>query len=292
MGRNSRIEWTHHTFNPWWGCSKVSPACRNCYAESWAGRLGFSIWGDRSPRRFFGEEHWAEPIGWNREAEVNGERRRVFCASMADVFEDRKDLNSWRDRLWSLIERTTWLDWLLLTKRPECIEFCVPWSAGWPPNAWLGTTIETQGWALKRIPDLLKHPAVLRFVSCEPLLGPLDLKCWLSQPNSAKSRQDIRGIDWVIAGGESGPRARPMNPAWAEDLRDQCTNAGVPFHFKQWGHWRPAGDRDAPGARTVRVQGRNGGLVTLVKLGKKAAGRELAGKVWDAVPEPGIPMAR
>lgn len=119
MARNSPIEWTHHTFNPWWGCAKVSPACAHCYAEKWARRVGLSLWGEEVPRRFFGDRHWREPIVWNAEAQRAGCKRRVFCASMADVFEPRKELEPWRLRLWSLIECTPWLDWLLLTKRPE-----------------------------------------------------------------------------------------------------------------------------------------------------------------------------
>lgn len=294
MGKNSTIEWTHHTFNPWWGCAKVSPACRNCYAEAWAIRIGLPVWGNESPRRFFGEDHWNAPFAWNREAEAGRTRRRVFCASMADVFEDRRDLDPWRARLWSLIESTPWLDWLLLTKRPDHVGRLVPWGADWPRNVWLGTSVETQGWALKRAPKLLDYPAVVRFVSCEPLLGALDLKRWLPPKRKAASGSGENPptpteryfIDWVIAGGESGPRARPMNPAWVEDLRDQCTAAGVPFHFKQWGHWRPTTEDDVVGQQTRRLQGRNGRPVTLVKLGKKAAGRELAGRVWDQVPRP------
>jgi protein gp37 len=112
VGKNSSIEWTHHTFNPWWGCVKVSPACQNCYALEFARRLGHSIWGAAAPRRFFGENHWLEPLKWNARAKADGERKRVFCASMADVFEARTDLNSERAKLWKLIEATPWLDWL------------------------------------------------------------------------------------------------------------------------------------------------------------------------------------
>ena len=118
MGKNSSIEWTDHTFNPWWGCARVSPGCNNCYAEAWARRVGENIWGAKQDRRVFGEKHWGEPLKWNAEAQEQELRRRVFCASMADVFELRSDLDPWRDRLWALIDQTPWLDWLLLTKRP------------------------------------------------------------------------------------------------------------------------------------------------------------------------------
>src|SRR4051812_42185869 len=127
MAKNSHIEWTHHTFNPWWGCTKVSPACNNCYAELWAKRMGHKIWGGTAPRRFFTDAHWKGPLVWNEEAQAKGERERVFCASMADVFERRAELNPYRERLWALIAETPWLDWLLLTKRPQNIGGMVPW---------------------------------------------------------------------------------------------------------------------------------------------------------------------
>lgn len=122
MGKNSRIEWTDHTFNPWWGCTKVSEACKNCYAEAWSKRVGQQVWGPQAERRFFGERHWLEPLKWNADAAAHGKRLRVFCASMADVFEDRRSLDPWRSKLWELIEATPQLDWLLLTKRPEHVQ--------------------------------------------------------------------------------------------------------------------------------------------------------------------------
>lgn len=267
MAKNSRIEWTDHTFNPWWGCVKVSPACKHCYAEAWAKRVGAAVWGARAPRRFFSDKHWAEPRRWNREAEASGRRHRVFCASMADVFEDRRELDEWRERLASLIDETPWLDWLLLTKRPEKAAKLAPWGAVWPRNVWLGTTVETQVWVERRLPALAKIPARVRFLSCEPLLGPLDLSEWLNPY-----------VHWVIAGGESGPRARPSDPAWFRSLRDQCIAARVPFHFKQWGNWSP----DGGPAKTRRVI--NGSL--LFRLDKSLAGRVLDGRTWDELPAP------
>jgi len=276
MAENSKIEWTHHTFNPWWGCIKVSPACKHCYAESWAKRVGMDLWGGRSPRRFFGEAHWGEPAKWNRDALKAGQRRRVFCASMADVFESRRELDAWRARLWPVIEATPWLDWLLLTKRPENVRSMAPWGDHWPQNVWLGTTAENQHWAAKRIPLLLENPAKVLFLSAEPLLGPLDLRQWLPRSSSA------RGLGWIIAGGESGGKARPMNPLWAEAVRDQCLDAGVPFHFKQWGHWGPDASRGK--VKTVQFERQAAQPIVLFRLGKHAAGRLLSGRTWDGFP--------
>src|ERR1043166_1801812 len=134
MGKNSSIEWTDHTFNPWWGCVKVSPACAHCYAEAWAKRVGQAVWGAAATRRFFGQTHWREPLRWNAEAKREARRRRVFCASMADVFEPRKELDAERAKLWALIAATPWLDWLLLTKRPGSVGALVPWTTAWPAN--------------------------------------------------------------------------------------------------------------------------------------------------------------
>ena len=264
MAKNSKIEWTHHTFNPWWGCIKVSPACKHCYAESWARRLGQNLWGASSPRRFFGEQHWSEPLKWNRQAEKDGQRKGVFCASMADVFEARGELDLWRDKLWTLIEQTPWLDWLLLTKRPQHIERYAPWSE-WPAHVWLGTTAETQKWADERIAELVRNAASVRFISAEPLLGALDISRWLHRG----------ALDWVIAGGESGSKARPTKPVWVRDLRDQCGRFGVAFHFKQWGHWAPEHPTGASKVRVLEVASGAGDRETLFAVGKKQAGRRL-----------------
>ncbi|HVT78337.1 MAG TPA: phage Gp37/Gp68 family protein [Acidimicrobiales bacterium] len=233
MGENSNIGWTDHTHNPWWGCARVSEGCQKCYAETFANRLGLDLWGKTSPRRFFGDDHWAKPLRWNRKAIAVGERHRVFCASMADVFEDRDDLVDERARLFDLIEQTTQLDWLLLTKRPENVAaLAARWMGStWPANVWLGTTVEHQDAAERRIPILLEVPARLRFLSCEPLLGPVDVTPWLSP--------GPRRVDWVIAGGESGATRRAFDVAWAEALLDQCAAAGVPFFFKQHGGRTP-----------------------------------------------------
>ena len=223
---NSSIEWTDHTFNPWWGCTKVSPACDNCYAEVWAKRTGHDVWGARASRRMLSDEYWRQPLKWDRASSRDGRRARVFCASMADVFEWGHGLSASRARLWRTIEATPNLDWLLLTKRPHLVRRLAPWTL-WPENVWVGTTIENQHLAGKRMRFLLDVPCRFRFLSCEPLLGPIDLSEW------------IEGVDWVIAGGESGAKARPSHPDWVRSLRQQCIDADVAFHFKQWGNWRP-----------------------------------------------------
>jgi protein gp37 len=249
MGKDSKIEWTHHTYNPWWGCVKVSPGCEHCYAETFAKRTGHAIWGPAATteRRTFGDKHWAEPLKWNEDAAKAGERRRVFCASMADVFEDHPHLPEQRFRLALLMNDTPMLDWLLLTKRPENI--MKMWmhdmdSVLFLSNEWIGTSVENQAMADKRIPALAKIRAATRFLSCEPLLGPLDLSPWLD------------AVQWVIVGGESGPKARPMQADWVRGIRDQCNAAGVAFLFKQWGGVR-----------------------------KHETGRELDGRTWDEYPK-------
>ena len=280
MARNSSIEWTHHTFNPWWGCNRVSPACDNCYAEAWARRLGQDVWGGRAPRRLFGDTHWREPLRWNAEAVAAGRRERVFCASMADVFEWRATLNEQRTRLWALIEQTPNLDWLLLTKRPQHILRMAPWDNEWPRNVWVGTTVENQRLADIRLPHLLAVPARVRFLSCEPLLGPLNLRPWFNGRGK-------HSIDWVIAGGESGAHSRPMHPDWVSELLRQCQRANVPFHFKQWGHWAPADLIALPTPSTLLTMD-NERPVRMVRAGKGRTGRVLQGTTWDGLPHPSV----
>lgn len=245
MGKDSKIEWTHHTFNPWWGCVKVSAGCQHCYAETLAKRTGHNIWGPwtSTTRRTFGDKHWAEPLKWNDDAAKAGERRRVFCASMADAFEDHPILGNERLRLWKLIADTPALDWLLLTKRPENINDMVPahWRNvnRWPANVWIGTSVENQEMANKRIPELINVPARVRFLSCEPLLGPVVLGDWLGYDTGVEHYGAIEhkpsDIQWVIVGGESGPKARPMRSDWVRTLRDDCVAAGTAFFMKQMG---------------------------------------------------------
>jgi len=241
MGKDSAISWTHHTFNPWWGCVEVSPACDNCYARELAvKRWGFDIWGKDKPRRFFTDKHWNEPIKWNTAAKNAKTRHRVFCASMADICEDRDDLNPHRKRLWDLIEATPDLDWMLLTKRPEHYRKMLPthWQVAGDkparPNVWLGTTAENQRRADERIPELFKVPAAVYWISAEPLVGPIDFSGHWSREGQLSSAFS-RGIDWIIVGGESGEEPRRMDPQWARDIRKQCQENGAAFHFKQKG---------------------------------------------------------
>ncbi len=226
MGSNSRIEWTTHTFNPWWGCTKVSDGCKFCYAEALSRRYGHGVWGDGRPRRLLSDGHWLEPLKWNADAERRRVRHRVFCASMADVFEEGAPANQ-LERLWSLIRETPKLDWQLLTKRPQRIVENLPrdWGKGYA-NVWLGTSVEDDR-VLSRVEHLRQVPAAVRFLSLEPLIGPLrDLP--------------LTGIDWVIVGGESGPHSRTMDPDWVLEIRQQCVEGGVAFFFKQWGGVRKA----------------------------------------------------
>lgn len=277
MAKDSKIEWTHHTFNPWWGCRKVSPACLHCYAETWARRLALDLWGAKTPRRFFADEYWRQPLKWNREAERTKTRRRVFCASMADVFEGRPELDQWRERLWPLIESTPWLDWLLLTKRIHNVERMVPWSVKWPRNVWLGTTAENQRWTDRRLPTLLGLNAQVRFISVEPLLGPVSIATHLRSTGAGQ-------LHWLIAGGESGHGARPTHPQWVRSLRDECQGNNVAFHFKQWGHWTPTLPRGLATKHQITLNDIHSGASLLYGLGKHAAGRELDGRTWDQFP--------
>lgn len=243
--KDTKISWSHHTFNPWVGCQKKGPGCDNCYAESWAKRSGRVQWGPHAERSLTSKDIWDQPKKWDAEAARLGIRYRVFCASLADVFDNAVP-PEWRARLFELIRRTPNLDWLLLTKRignanqmiqqavaDLDIGYSVPFAA-WPwPNVWIGATVCNQEEARRDLPKLSRIEAVVRFVSYEPALGELDLFESVMTINGP--RQLIEGLDWVIAGGESGPRARPMDVAWARLVREQCDRVGVAFHMKQLG---------------------------------------------------------
>ena len=230
------------TFNPWIGCQKVSAGCAHCYAETLMDhRYGKVKWGPAGTRVRTSAANWRKPLKWDREAWAEGVRRKVFCASLADVFEDRDELNPWRRDLARLVWETPNLDWLFLTKRPEnakqmSYEMWFP-DAAWPKNYWVGTSVEDQRTADVRIPRLLEIPAAVRFLSVEPLLGPVDLRRgiyrgthFLPAPALGTS---LDGIDWCIVGAESGHGARPMELDWVRWVRDQCLSAKVAFFFKQ-----------------------------------------------------------
>lgn len=326
MSENSKIEWCHHTFNPWIGCTKVGPGCDNCYAEAdFDKRRHVVQWGAGQPRKRTAASNWAHPLRWNAEAERLGVRYRVFCASLADVFDNEVPAE-WRADLFDLIERTPHLDWLLVTKRIGNVRQMIPdrWSVCMPPNLWLGITVVNQAEADRDIPKLLGLKVSVRFLSMEPLLGPVDLRFHVfSEPtgnfrtHAGKRQMELRkpvdgGLHWVIVGGESGPGARPMHPQWARDLRDHCAAAGVPFLFKQHGEfadmqtarivqsgpvmdskgnvadWMRQAVKFSDGrSAVVRAHTFDGHSTNLMyRVGKKAAGRILDGVLHDGYPTP------
>lgn len=337
MSANSKIEWTHHTYNPWWGCAKVSPGCDRCYAERDAKRHAPSriLWGVDAERREFSDKHWYEPLKWNAQAAKAGQRYRVFCASMADVFDKNAPAGA-RERLWGLIKVTPNLDWLILTKRIGNAASMLPadWDDGYE-NVWLGISIVNQEEADRDIPKLLRTPAYVRWLSLEPLLGPVDILRYLNArgvhcrdvcpdtryvndgevstyvvnletiplcPHCGESASWTGYdpcIDWVVAGGESGPMSRPMHPQWPLEIRDQCAAADKPFVFKQWGEWGPVEDGPPPGLKpaeaeryrlversgTSLVADQSSGATWMRRVGKKVSGRLLAGRLHDDYPE-------
>lgn len=273
MGENTKIEWATHTFNPWTGCAKVSPGCDNCYAENWAKRSGQVKWGQGNPRKITSAQNWEKPLKWDREAQKTGIIPRVFCASLADIF-DNEVPDAWRDRLWDLIRTTKNLYWIIVTKRIGNADQMLPldWGDGWP-HVQLTVTITNQLEADRDIQKLIDTPAAYRGLSMEPLLGSVNL--YRAQSNW------WLWVDSVIVGGESGPNARPMHPEWARSLRDQCTKWMVPFFFKQWGEWMPATDAHEMGI-IAKLSDPWGLLQPLMaRPGKQRAGRKLDGREWN-----------
>lgn len=326
MGDKTKIEWCDSTFNPWIGCTAISPACDNCYAEAMMDtRMRVVKWGVGNPRKRTSPKNWKLPVKWNANScwfiqcgdcgwrgdsggalcgschsqNTSPARRRVFCASLADVFDS--EVNSqWRTDLFRLIESTPNLDWLLLTKRignaAEMLDDIATdlsyGSFGWEvdgkpmlPNVWLGATICNQKEADRDMPKLLAIPARIRFLSIEPMLGPIDLNdpVFMDRPSCFYTYENYRpgqprDINWVIVGGESGSEARPMHPDWVRSLRDQCADAGVPFLFKQWGEHAPNWFCNDDGKYA-------GGPVWMDRMGKRLAGRTLDGRTHDEFPE-------
>ena len=261
MGENSNISWTDHTFNPWLGCQRVSPGCKHCYAETLVtNRMKLNVWGSpkTTERKRTSESTWRQPLAWDRKAQREGKRAKVFCASLADVFEDHAQVAPWRVELFALIEVTPHLDWQLLTKRPENLRRFLPpsWLDKPRANVWLGTTVEDQKRANERIPHLLATKAVVRFLSCEPLLEAVNLADYLTagMHRGPVRFEPHRGIDWVIVGGESGSKARPFNVEWAEFLLADCKRAGVPCFIKQLGS-APYDPREAGPGDEIHPQG-------------------------------------
>jgi protein gp37 len=340
MAENSSIEWTDHTMNFWVGCTKVSPACDNCYAESWAKRTGQSkLWNGERRQTTLANRHKAHK--WNKQAQATGKRLKVFTNSLADFFDNQVP-TQWRREAWHLIEQTPHLDWLILTKRPQNILKMLPdpetgvkpWGNGWP-NVWLGTTVENQQEADRRIPHLLNVPALVRFVSAEPLLGPVDftrISLLPQKTGSARAgihidalaakfvesglpnwdRWDDDGtpsdnarlarLNWIIVGGESGSKARPMHPDWALSIRDQCAAAGTAFFFKQWGEFAPIETAPNGGVKRSVITSAGKHLTDsalldypedtkaeiIGRFGKAGSGRILDVIQHNAMPEPHI----
>lgn len=259
MGDVTKIQWADHTWNPWRGCTKVSPGCANCYAEQQSRRNPGVLgeWGPEGKRVIAAESYWNKPFAWNREAarwratsewypQLARERPRVFSLSFGDWLEDREDTEVVRMRMLRIIQECQDLDWLLLTKRPQHFRTIMErivwrlggpaslfgkWVANWldgspPPNVWLGVSVEDQKRADERLPVLLTTPARVRWVSYEPALGPVDFTPWLtSSPR----------LDWIVVGGESGPGARPFKIDWAHRTIEQCKANGVAVYMKQMG---------------------------------------------------------
>lgn len=223
MADITRIAWTDHTQNFWWGCSSTAGAgCDHCYAAALDRRTGGKFFGIGTTPRLTTIQNRNKPLRWNRDAKAAGIRARVFCGSMMD-WADKNAPAGGRDEMWETIRKTAWLDWQLLTKRPGNISYMLPadWGDGWP-NVWLGVTVENKRSGLRRLEQLRSIPAMVRFLSIEPLLEDL-------------GNIDLAGIHWVIIGGESGAGHRKMDPAWAESVIRQCRAQGVPVFFKQSG---------------------------------------------------------
>ena len=240
MAKFSKIEWTDHTFSGWIGCTKVSEACDDCYAEEGDKRWHWTPqgWGPGKPRHRTSNENWKQPLKWDREAAASGIRARVFCASLSDVF-DREVDPAWRSDLWDLIRQCPHLDWQLLTKRPQLIASYLPsdWGSGWP-NVWLGTSVENQLRADQRIPHLVAVPAVVHFLSVEPLLGAITFK-------------SLAGIEWIIVGGESGPTPRADGTTMGSGYSSAVQSREHPFLFQAMGRGQQKGDRSHAGRENL-----------------------------------------
>lgn len=289
MGKDSKIQWTHHTWNPVRGCARISKGCDHCYAEAMSARNPRVLgqWGPDAARVFAAESYWRQPVAWNAAAREAGEVHRVFVASLADIFEGahgpdgerrdgpRPDYLPMLARMRETFAPLTNLRVLALTKRPWN---AAAWAAenGWPETWWFGFTAEDQAALDERAPWAYRVMAPVRFISAEPLVGPLDLM---------RDPLLLARVDWVIAGGESGSGARPMHPDWVRRIRDQAEKARVCFHFKQWGAWvteqQSPEDIVLPGTSFIHWGDSD---PAVYHVGKHAAGRLLDGREWNEVP--------
>ena len=353
MAENTLISWANNTHNEWIGCTKVSAGCDNCYAEREQDhRYGRAKWGKGNDRYRTSEANRKKPFSWQRHAERSPfvcptctlpatardtpgachrcgtecvpNRPRVFTASLSDVFDEEVQ-DEWRHELFATIRKTPNLDWLVLTKRLAKMRRYVEWMLSnglLPRNVWWGCSVEDQNTADRRVPELLKLRPLVGdaplWLSIEPLIGPVDLSLWLTAKDECiyVDHRPVRGPDWCVVGGESGPNARPMHPDWARSLRDQCVAAGVAYHFKQWGEWTDYTHAGGQGWEfTQESEGKRYGVLTyrdgtksvarfetrypwtdpaaydtagpcMVRVGKKAAGRMLDGRTWDEFPRP------
>ena len=303
MAETTGIEWADATANFWIGCTKLSPACDHCYAErDWDHRKHRVQWGPHGDRSFVkaGEQVIRKMQRLSRAfIAARGRKPRVFVNSLSDFADNHRSiLPEWREKVWQMARECPDVTLMILTKRPQNLPDYLPddWGAGYP-NVWVGTTAENQTEADRRVSLLLTTSAAVRFLSCEPLLGPVDLECipcngWVIKSLSGgiyrpygAAWERYPKLDWVIVGGESGPKARPMHPDWARSLRDQCEAAGVPFLFKQWGEWSSPGfkpdgfigDEHYWPIETLR------GPISY-RIGKKRAGRLLDGRTHDGFP--------
>lgn len=293
----TRIEWCEETWSPVTGCTKVSTGCENCFAESMAkrlrGRYGYPA--DEPFRPTYHPDRLDIPLHWRKP-------RRIFVCSMGDLFHPHISYN-FVESIWDTMFNSPQHIYQILTKRPErMLEFTETMSRYRNrrtdyENVWLGVSVEDQETADERIPILLNIPAAVRFVSFEPLLGPIEFQFgWLESGPGASLQRDQKGwtgpIDWVIVGGESGPNARPMHPAWPLSIRDQCQEAGTPYFFKGWGSWSPIVYKGSNRIRAVCLTPNRGEIllhkpwrINMKRMNKKAAGRKLNGRTWDEYPE-------
>ncbi len=310
MGEITGISWCDHSWSPWIGCTKVSPACDGCYAAHLMDtRLGRVEWGPHGERRRTSADYWRQPLRWNKAAAKAGRRETVF-PSLCDPF-DNQAAPELRAEAFALMRSYESLVWLLLTKRPQNIIKMAEAAGGLPPNAAIGATCEDQKRADINVPHLLEAKAALRpafaFLSCEPLLGPISLEedwvsgesfghaddchddlCALNGDMHSCSGQVFERpcLDWIITGGETDQgkhKGRPTNPQWFRDIRDQCAYAGIPFHHKQNGEWVSVSEvegfvgneiHEFPDGRCVR------------RIGKHRTGRTIDGVEHDGRPAP------